>query len=252
MNTNSSLIQEMREKEYRDGYIAAQVAIGIPNQIRALRAQYNLTQDDLAKRAKMAQPRICELEKPGERRANLDTLMRIASAFDIGLEVRFAPFSELITSTENFDPDTFNVKSFVQELEDAERREKLEQNAYQQMEDACAEIIYLAASDAANSMNLPVIKTMASESLKEAAAAVGTSGTINGVPAPSSGKISTTSNQVRDGSMDTALSPLPDSTVLDEPTSPVPVSKAFRRRRRNTYVTTGRYLTSGKRHAHGR
>ncbi len=77
----------------------------------------------------MAQPRICEIEKPGERRMNLDTLMRLASAFDVGLEVQFVPFSDLVSRSENFNPDSFSVKSFDHEIEELENRANRSQGA---------------------------------------------------------------------------------------------------------------------------
>jgi len=117
------LIAEMKEKEYRDGYVAAQISLGLPTKIRALRMERKWTQGELAGRAKMAQPRISEIETPGERKLNLDTLQRIASAFDVGLEVDFVPFGELISRSEGFDPDSFSVQSFEPELAAATDRQ---------------------------------------------------------------------------------------------------------------------------------
>ncbi|MFZ0337136.1 MAG: helix-turn-helix transcriptional regulator, partial [Terracidiphilus sp.] len=114
---------EMREKEYRDGYVAAQISLGLPTKIRGLRMERKWTQGELARRAKMAQPRISEIETPGERKLNLDTLQRIASAFDVGLEVDFVPFGELISRSERFDPDSFSVQSFGPELAAATDRQ---------------------------------------------------------------------------------------------------------------------------------
>lgn len=111
----------MESKKYRDAYVAAQLAIGIPNQLRALRARRNLTQDQMATLARMNQSRISELEKAGERRLTLETLKRIASALDVALEVRFVPFSQLIRNSEAFDPDSFYVMSFEEEMQQARR-----------------------------------------------------------------------------------------------------------------------------------
>jgi hypothetical protein len=72
----------------------------------------------------MAAPRISEIEKPGERRLNIETLLRIASGLDIGLDVNFLPFSELVDRSENFDPDTFGVRSFEEEIADLEKAAK--------------------------------------------------------------------------------------------------------------------------------
>ena len=61
----------------------------------------------------MKQPRISAIEQPGGRRLNLETLRRLASAFDCALIVHFAPFSKLVDWARNFSPDEFQVPSFA-------------------------------------------------------------------------------------------------------------------------------------------
>jgi transcriptional regulator with XRE-family HTH domain len=122
VNINSSLTKELRTKEYRDGYVASQIRIGLPFQIRGLRKERNLSQGELANKSGMAQPRISEMEKPGERSLNIETLLRVASALDVALEIRFVPFSELVDRSEQFDPDNFHVPSFEAELAIQEKK----------------------------------------------------------------------------------------------------------------------------------
>jgi transcriptional regulator with XRE-family HTH domain len=122
VNIRSSLTTELRNKKYRDGYVASQIAIGLPFQIRALRRSRGWTQAQLAEAAGMSQPRIAEIERAGRRRFNIDTLLRIASAFDVGLEVGFAPFGAVVDRAERFDPDAFDVASFDDDVHEAERR----------------------------------------------------------------------------------------------------------------------------------
>ena len=86
---------EMKDKEYRHGLVNAQIEVDLPLQIRALRKQHVGTQPDMAKLTGMKQPRISAMEKPGEVHFTLETLRRLAEAFDCALIVRFAPFSEL-------------------------------------------------------------------------------------------------------------------------------------------------------------
>lgn len=125
MNINSSLVGELREKEYRDAYVESQIRMTLPLQIRELRKRREWTQPELAERAGMGQPRISELEKPGERRLTVETLLRLASAFDVGLQVRFVPFGELIDWGEGIDIDNFNVQPFQEELDEAEMQSVL-------------------------------------------------------------------------------------------------------------------------------
>lgn len=126
MNINSSLVSEMKDKQYRDAYVASQIRIGLPMQTRALRKSRDWSQPELAEYAGMAQPRISEIEKPGERRLNIETLLRLASAFDVALQVRFVPFSEFIDFSEDIDLDNFALDTFEEEVAAAEERERLQ------------------------------------------------------------------------------------------------------------------------------
>jgi len=118
LNINSSLIGELNDKAYRDAYVGSQIRMTLPLQIRGLRESLKWTQSKLAKEAKMAQPRISELESPGERRLTIETLLRLASAFDVALQVRFVPFGKLVDWSESLDLDNFSVQPFPNELED--------------------------------------------------------------------------------------------------------------------------------------
>ena len=113
----SKLWTKFRDREYRKAFVASQINIGIPFQIRALMKSNgrNWTQEELARRTGMLQPRISAMLKPGKTRPNIETLRRIAEAFDCGLMVRFVPFSTLALSSEQFDPETFDVLSFEAE-----------------------------------------------------------------------------------------------------------------------------------------
>ena len=113
MNTISELAEKLRDTEYRKAFVASQINIGIPFQIRSmLNSRPGWTQATIAQRAQMLQPRISGLMTPGKTRPNIETLRRIADAFDCGLIVRFGPFSELARWAEDFDPESFSVPSF--------------------------------------------------------------------------------------------------------------------------------------------
>jgi len=112
----SKLVKKLFDLEYRNAFVAAQINIGIPFQIRSLMKARGWTQEKLAERSGMLQPRISSILKPGKARLNLDTLLRLASAFDVALAVRFVPFSELVDWSERFNPDSFHVSSFENDL----------------------------------------------------------------------------------------------------------------------------------------
>ena len=112
MTEKSELVQELEDKATRDAFVSSQMSIPLAFQIQALREQQDLTQKQLAEKAGMLQPRIAAMESPSGNEPNLRTLKRLASAFDVALIIRFAPFSELVEWAENFSPDTFIVPSF--------------------------------------------------------------------------------------------------------------------------------------------
>jgi transcriptional regulator with XRE-family HTH domain len=120
---------DMQEKEYRHGLIDAQIEIDLPFQIRALRKQQDLTQPQLADLTGMKQSRISRMEKPGGASFTLETLRRLAKAFDVALIVRFARFGELVKWSKEFEPDSFVVPSFDKECQVLEEREKVLQSA---------------------------------------------------------------------------------------------------------------------------
>jgi len=120
---NSKLIQKLKDPEYRKAFVASQINIGIPFQIRALQKARGWTQEQLAEKAGMLQPRISAMRKPGQSKLNLETIRRLAEAFDCGLIVRFAPFSELVRWSDQFEPDTFNVPSHEADTGLIERKE---------------------------------------------------------------------------------------------------------------------------------
>jgi len=109
------LISKLKNKEYRDAFLAELITTGIPFQIKILREQRNWTQKELGDRVNMAQETISRLEDPNYGKLNLNTLKRLTSAFDVGLMVRFVPFSELVNWEINLSLESLEVSSFDEE-----------------------------------------------------------------------------------------------------------------------------------------
>jgi transcriptional regulator with XRE-family HTH domain len=108
------IIEKLKDREYRDAFAKEHIDTGIPFQIRALRKQQGRkwTQKQLGKRAGMAQETISRIEDPNYGKLTLETLKRLASAFDIGLMVRFVPFSELVDWEVSLTPTSLEAASF--------------------------------------------------------------------------------------------------------------------------------------------
>jgi len=118
MNERSDTISKLKKSaQFRASYLRAKLNISIPSQIRALRRRHELTQTALALEAGMKQSRISAMERPGETKFNLETLIRLAATFKVGLVVKFAPFSELLDWENRFSQDHFNVAPIDDDLE---------------------------------------------------------------------------------------------------------------------------------------
>jgi transcriptional regulator with XRE-family HTH domain len=112
MREKSELIKRLKSWKYREIYIRSKVNVSLPSQIRALRLKQELTQKSLASKTQMKQPRISAMEKPGATKFNIETLVRVAAAFKVGLIVKFAPLSEMLAWENGFSQDNFDVVTF--------------------------------------------------------------------------------------------------------------------------------------------
>lgn len=98
-----------KSKAYRDSYVAAHVSNTVAAQITLMREERDWTQSLLAEKAGMKQSRISTLEDPNYENIEVATLRRLASAFDVGLTIRFVPFSELVSWAEHHTASELNV-----------------------------------------------------------------------------------------------------------------------------------------------
>ncbi len=113
----AQFIEKLKDWKYREAYIRASININLPSQIRALRLRQEMTQGELAKKSNMLQPRISAIEKPGAIKFNIETLIRLAAAFEVGLIVKFVPISEMVNWENKFSQDEFNVVTFARDGE---------------------------------------------------------------------------------------------------------------------------------------
>ena len=108
MSSRSKTISRLLEDQSaREAYLRAKLDQLIPSQIRALRLREEWTQKQLGDGADMKQARVSAIEKPGEVNFSLETLIRLAAVFQVGLQVRFIPFSQMLDWENDFSQDTF-------------------------------------------------------------------------------------------------------------------------------------------------
>lgn len=93
-----SLLEEIKDPEYRRALVEGHAKDTIAFQIRQLRKAEGWEQRDLAEKLgnPKLQPMISRYENPDYGRYSITTLLQLAAAFDVALVVRFAPYSELL------------------------------------------------------------------------------------------------------------------------------------------------------------
>jgi transcriptional regulator with XRE-family HTH domain len=114
--------KRMARKAYREGYVAAHISNTIASQITKLRTARGWTQTELAQHAGMKQSRISALEDPNWQNVELTTVLRLASAFDVGMVMRFVPFSEIATWAATLTDEKLVVPTYEEEARSAVQR----------------------------------------------------------------------------------------------------------------------------------
>ena len=110
MSERSSLISRLTSSaKPRASYLRSKITVNLSAQIRALRIKQQITQTELASKAEMKQSRISAMERPGAVKFNIETLIRLAAAFRVGLIVKFVPYSEVLNWENAFSQDEFDV-----------------------------------------------------------------------------------------------------------------------------------------------
>jgi|CZKS01.1.fsa_nt_gi transcriptional regulator with XRE-family HTH domain len=97
LNSRKSLIARIRRsQEARKQFTESHLNKGLAYQLRATRDKLGWSQEELAKKAHMNQNAISRLESHDYGKPTITTLKRLAAAMDVGLVVRFVPFSEMV------------------------------------------------------------------------------------------------------------------------------------------------------------
>jgi hypothetical protein len=116
----SQMLRQMESsKDYRHGFIEESIRSRIIGPIAALRSERGW---DLKKFASNIGPNgkklswAYRLEDPNSSPPTIPTLLEVAETFDVGLDVRFRSFSELLNDASTMTPVSFLVRSFGSEL----------------------------------------------------------------------------------------------------------------------------------------
>jgi transcriptional regulator with XRE-family HTH domain len=97
LNSRTSLISRLRRSNVaRQQFVESTLTKALAHQIRATRDRLGWSQERLAEEVKMNQNAISRLESSEYGKPTITTLKRLAAALDVGLVVRFVPFSEMV------------------------------------------------------------------------------------------------------------------------------------------------------------
>lgn len=112
-----SIVAKLEKKAYRDAYVEANLIHGLAHQIRINRSNRNWSQSELANYCggRTQQETISRLEDPAYGRYTIKTLLKLASAFDVALLVKFVPFSKFLIETSGKSESCLMAASFEDE-----------------------------------------------------------------------------------------------------------------------------------------
>jgi len=114
MNTSKSFWVDLKDKEFAHAYADEFLNILIATQIKVLRGK--LRQEDIAQLSGMAQERISILENVNYSSWSVNTLRKLAKAFDLRLRITFETFSSLIDDIQRLSEEGLQRKTRQQEL----------------------------------------------------------------------------------------------------------------------------------------
>jgi transcriptional regulator with XRE-family HTH domain len=113
ISVKEGLAEKFKNKEYRDAFVAEQIFSRLPLKIRSIREDQELTQRQLGELADMAQTWVSKLEDPNYGKLTISTLLKLASAFDVGLHIDFVPFSKVLDGAMRLRSESFCVLKFA-------------------------------------------------------------------------------------------------------------------------------------------
>jgi transcriptional regulator with XRE-family HTH domain len=97
--------RKLAKPAYRHAMVDAEIRHGLADQIRAMRERAGWSQTDLARKIGTSQPNVARMEATRDKYMSFPSLLSVAKAFDVGLLVRFVPFSEIVRRS--FDASDF-------------------------------------------------------------------------------------------------------------------------------------------------
>ncbi len=105
-------LSRLARKDYRQEFMREMVRGWVSHQIKALREERGLSQDELGVLCHKPQATIGRLESPNYGRWNITSLFELAEAFDVALEVKFVSWPQFLRSTDDTSEEAMRVSSW--------------------------------------------------------------------------------------------------------------------------------------------
>lgn len=83
------LKEDMKDPEFRKAFEKEEVFVSLAIQIAGIREKKKLTQKQLARKIRTTQQNISRLEDVRDRSYSIETLVKVADAFDKRLRIKF-------------------------------------------------------------------------------------------------------------------------------------------------------------------
>jgi len=113
-----------KSEVYRHAYVDEYLNLSIATQIKVLREQRKWGQNDLAEKVGMKQPRISVMENVNYSSWSINTLRKLAKAFNLTLRVSFESFGSRVNDIAQFSRETLMRSSFEDDPVFAEKEEE--------------------------------------------------------------------------------------------------------------------------------
>ena len=112
----SKLLEKMRrnfdDEEYRNSYAESFMNTFVAAQIKTLREEFPLTQEELAKKTGTQQPGIARLENVNYSSWKVESLRKLARALHVRLKISFEEFGTLPGEVEAFNKESIARKPY--------------------------------------------------------------------------------------------------------------------------------------------
>jgi transcriptional regulator with XRE-family HTH domain len=111
------LLTKFQDPEYRHAYVESFVDSLISAQIRELRKRRGWDQKTLADKVRTTQSAISRLERPDYSSWRIETLHKLAGAFDVAFIGKFVSFGDALDDIERFSLDKLMRPEFSDDPE---------------------------------------------------------------------------------------------------------------------------------------